>query len=152
MNPIMALFRPGPNEDNRIIFNWAHRLVGTSTFILAIFNIFLGLYLPGVDEALPSWVVYIMIGYAGFHLITEIILFTAVSKEKTKPEQDLPMSSAAALTNTDVDDFQCSNQAVLMEKFTKFNLKRWILLTYMIVTLSFVVTLVVVIMWPPKHC
>merc|ERR1712098_645807 len=98
-----------------------------------------------------SWVVYIMIGYACFHLITEIILFTDVFLEKTKPEQDLPMSSAAVLTNTQVDDSQCSNQAVLMEKATKFNLKRWILRTYIIVTSSLVLTLVVVVMWPPKQ-
>lgn len=32
--PIMALFRPGPNDKNRPIFNWAHWAVGMAAHIL----------------------------------------------------------------------------------------------------------------------
>lgn len=32
--PIMALFRPGPKDKNRPIFNWAHWAVGMGAHIL----------------------------------------------------------------------------------------------------------------------
>lgn len=32
--PIMALFRPGPKDKNRPIFNWAHWAVGMAAHIL----------------------------------------------------------------------------------------------------------------------
>lgn len=49
VQPIMALLRPDPDAERRYIFNWAHRCVGITTFILAIINIILGLRLPHLD-------------------------------------------------------------------------------------------------------
>ncbi|XP_065835091.1 ferric-chelate reductase 1-like isoform X2 [Oscarella lobularis] len=40
--PIMAIFRCGPRDSKRPIFNWAHFLVGSSALILGIVNVFLG--------------------------------------------------------------------------------------------------------------
>lgn len=31
----MAAFRPGKNDKNRFIFNWAHRIVGISAFVIS---------------------------------------------------------------------------------------------------------------------
>lgn len=35
IQPFMALFRPGPNDKSRPIFNWAHWLVGNVAHLLA---------------------------------------------------------------------------------------------------------------------
>ena len=37
----MALARPGPDSGTRWVFNWTHRLVGESAFVLAIAAIYL---------------------------------------------------------------------------------------------------------------
>ena len=37
----MAFLRPGPDSGNRWLFNWTHRLVGESAFILAMAAIYL---------------------------------------------------------------------------------------------------------------
>lgn len=35
IQPFMALFRPGPSDKNRPIFNWAHWLVGNVAHVMA---------------------------------------------------------------------------------------------------------------------
>ncbi|XP_020625342.1 putative ferric-chelate reductase 1 [Orbicella faveolata] len=60
VQPIMALMRPGPTAENRCIFNWAHRSVGVTAFILGIANIFLGLRLPHLDT---EFGVYFMVAF-----------------------------------------------------------------------------------------
>lgn len=35
IQPFMALFRPGPTDKNRPIFNWAHWFVGNAAHLLA---------------------------------------------------------------------------------------------------------------------
>jgi len=151
LNPIMAVFRPDVHSESRVIFNWAHRVVGTLSFVLAILNIFLGLYLPGVEEILPLWVIYIMIGYASYHILTEIILMVIVSQEKMRPELDNPTTSTAVLTEVSVDKEHCKDQEILTRNATEFSVKTWILRAYLVVTLSLVVCLLVVFVWPPAR-
>ncbi|XP_077861580.1 ferric-chelate reductase 1-like, partial [Saccoglossus kowalevskii] len=78
-NPIMALFRPHPTNDNRWIFNWAHFSVGTSAHILAMFNVYLGMELLN----LPSYSKGVFVGWICFHFVMEICLeiMNCVNKE-----------------------------------------------------------------------
>ncbi|CAG0901871.1 unnamed protein product [Cyprideis torosa] len=41
VQPVMAFFRPHPGTPRRVIFNWAHWIVGNSAQIFAVVNIFL---------------------------------------------------------------------------------------------------------------
>lgn len=72
MNPLMALFRPHPDDKNRIIFNWAHWFVGTTARILAVITIFIGVTLSGADA--PEYVVYILAAYTVYQLFIELVL------------------------------------------------------------------------------
>lgn len=60
VQPILALFRPAPDAERRYIFNWTHRIVGISAFILAVANIILGLKLPHLDA---EFAVYFVIAF-----------------------------------------------------------------------------------------
>ena len=41
LQPVMALFRPGPDSSRRPIFNWAHWGVGMTAYILSGKTVFL---------------------------------------------------------------------------------------------------------------
>ena len=41
VQPFMAFLRPGPDSGKRWLFNWTHRLVGESAFVLAVAAIYL---------------------------------------------------------------------------------------------------------------
>lgn len=71
-NPIMALFRPGPNDKNRPIFNWAHWAVGMAAHILGVITICFGVELQKVGA--PKYTVYVVIGYIVYHVLMEITL------------------------------------------------------------------------------
>lgn len=71
-NPIMALFRPGPNDKNRPIFNWAHWAVGMAAHILGVITICFGVELQKVGA--PTYTVYVVIGYIVYHVLMEITL------------------------------------------------------------------------------
>eukprot|EP00794_Sanderia_malayensis_P007693 gene7693-8530_t len=62
VQPIMAIFRPHPNEANRWLFNWGHRCVGVVALTLAVATIFLGLDLMHVTfSSVIAWVVLFFI-------------------------------------------------------------------------------------------
>ncbi|XP_065835050.1 ferric-chelate reductase 1-like isoform X1 [Oscarella lobularis] len=74
--PIMAAFRCAPDDENRVIFNWAHFLVGTTALILGIVNVYLGIYVAdaqfgGFLDRIP---VYIVIAWTVIAFIIEMIL------------------------------------------------------------------------------
>ena len=52
LQPVMALFRPGPGDSKRPIFNWAHWGVGITAYILS------GKYLLKVFGNLSCVIVY----------------------------------------------------------------------------------------------
>ncbi|XP_056019741.1 ferric-chelate reductase 1-like isoform X2 [Ostrea edulis] len=72
MNPLMALFRPHPEDKNRVIFNWAHWLVGTCARILAVITVFIGVTLS--KSGAPDYVIYILGAYAAYQLFIELVL------------------------------------------------------------------------------
>ncbi|XP_061192064.1 ferric-chelate reductase 1-like [Saccostrea echinata] len=72
MNPLMALFRPHPDDKYRFIFNWAHWFVGTSARVLAVITIFIGVTLSGAGA--PEYVLYILAAYTAYQLFIELVL------------------------------------------------------------------------------
>lgn len=74
INPIMAAFRCAPDHKNRGFFNVAHYFVGTSAHILAILNIFFGMYLSKSSSFTPDWVRAIMYAFIGVHIFVSIVL------------------------------------------------------------------------------
>ncbi|KAL9950258.1 hypothetical protein ACROYT_G042733 [Oculina patagonica] len=80
VQPIMALMRPGPADENRWIFNWAHRSVGFTAFVLAVANIFLGLRLPHLQAEFGE---YFMIAFC-VGLLTVVALEIYIMCEKRK--------------------------------------------------------------------
>ncbi|XP_046358001.2 putative ferric-chelate reductase 1 homolog isoform X2 [Haliotis rufescens] len=86
LNPIMALFRPHPNDANRPIFNWAHFGVGTAAHVLAVVTVFLGVNLG--KPAVPSYVTWILVGYVVWQVLIEFLLvcFKCQSESKDRSE------------------------------------------------------------------
>lgn len=72
INPLMALFRPHPDDKNRFVFNWAHWLVGTVARILAVITIFIGVTLA--KSGAPEYVVYILAAYVAYQLFIELVM------------------------------------------------------------------------------
>ncbi|KAL5022071.1 hypothetical protein ScPMuIL_001226 [Solemya velum] len=72
INPVMAIFRCTPDDDNRKYFNWCHWFVGTSGHILGVLTIFMGL---GMDDVgVPEYTLWIMIAYVAYQFLIELIL------------------------------------------------------------------------------
>ncbi|XP_041371111.1 ferric-chelate reductase 1-like [Gigantopelta aegis] len=72
INPIMSIFRPGPLDNKRPIFNWAHWGVGTSAYILGVICIFFGTQLNRVRA--PFYLTYILAGYVAWQVFTTLVL------------------------------------------------------------------------------
>ncbi|XP_032590447.1 putative ferric-chelate reductase 1 homolog isoform X3 [Drosophila grimshawi] len=71
LQPIGALFRPGPNDKMRPYFNWGHWLGGNLAHILAIVAIFFSVKLPKAE--LPEWMDWILVGFVVFHVLVHLI-------------------------------------------------------------------------------
>ncbi|EDW61852.1 putative ferric-chelate reductase 1 homolog isoform X2 [Drosophila virilis] len=71
LQPIGALFRPGPNDKKRPYFNWGHWLGGNLAHILAIVAIFFSVKLPKAE--LPEWMDWILVGFVVFHVLVHLI-------------------------------------------------------------------------------
>ncbi|KAL7737614.1 hypothetical protein ACLKA6_007724 [Drosophila palustris] len=71
LQPIGALFRPGPNDKMRPWFNWGHWLGGNLAHILAIVAIFFSVKLPKAE--LPEWMDWILVGFVVFHVLVHLI-------------------------------------------------------------------------------
>ncbi|XP_034476128.1 putative ferric-chelate reductase 1 homolog isoform X2 [Drosophila innubila] len=71
IQPIGALFRPGPNDKMRPYFNWGHWLGGNLAHILAIVAIFFSVKLPKAE--LPEWMDWILVGFVVFHVLVHLI-------------------------------------------------------------------------------
>uniref|UniRef100_H2YQI1 Cytochrome b561 domain-containing protein n=1 Tax=Ciona savignyi TaxID=51511 RepID=H2YQI1_CIOSA len=99
-NPIMAVFRPHPDEKNRVIFNWAHWFVGTAAHILGITAIFLGVDLTRLN--LPEWDTWVLVGFVVFHVVVEVILeilsafYGHIAAYKKKPKNSMNMDGEPA--------------------------------------------------------
>ncbi|KAJ7388047.1 DOMON domain-containing protein frrs1L [Desmophyllum pertusum] len=69
--PIMAAFRPHPGEPRRNIFNWAHRIVGTTALILGVVTIYFGLDIFDLGSGMDKSGLYAVISF----YIGEFIVF-----------------------------------------------------------------------------
>lgn len=87
INPVMAFFRPGPDSERRLVFNWSHRIVGFLAHITAAITIFFGFDL-GKSQA-PQETTYIMAAYVVCFVIIQIILeiLLCYNKHKSKVVQ-----------------------------------------------------------------
>ena len=72
IQPIMALFRPGPNGKYRPLFNWTHWFVGNSAQIVAFGAIFFAVELQKAE--LPPETTYLLIAYVIFHALVHLLL------------------------------------------------------------------------------
>ncbi|XP_073228164.1 putative ferric-chelate reductase 1 [Porites lutea] len=63
IQPIAAAFRPHPEDDNRYLFNWAHRAGGIFALILAVVTVFLGICIYKDELGLDNSPLYAMIVY-----------------------------------------------------------------------------------------
>lgn len=74
--PIIAVFRPHPGESRRWLFNWVHRSIGVTTYILAVATVFLGVMLPNL--AVQKVAPYLLIAYCVF-VVVEVVSFDIYS-------------------------------------------------------------------------
>ncbi|KAL1481281.1 hypothetical protein MTO96_015718 [Rhipicephalus appendiculatus] len=97
LQPIMALFRCHPHEDNRYIFNWAHWFNGNAGQIVAVATIFFAAGLEKAQLKGADWFVYILAAFVGFHVLVHIImqLHSALMSKKVA-SNDIKMQDRSA--------------------------------------------------------
>jgi len=61
VQPIMATLRPPPGTPNRLVFYWAHSLVGHGAHVLAVACMFLSVYMSSAKVG--DWLLYVLIAY-----------------------------------------------------------------------------------------
>ncbi|XP_026835893.1 putative ferric-chelate reductase 1 homolog isoform X1 [Drosophila erecta] len=71
IQPIGALFRPGPNDKKRPYFNWGHWLGGNLAHILGIVTIFFSVKLPKAE--LPEWMDWILVSFVVVQVLVHLI-------------------------------------------------------------------------------
>ncbi|KAG8555938.1 hypothetical protein GDO81_017868 [Engystomops pustulosus] len=69
--PLIAFFRPSPENNKRYIFNWFHGVNALVMKVLAVANLFLGLQF--LDYRL-GWMVKVMGGFVGWEALTIVCL------------------------------------------------------------------------------
>ncbi|XP_070532338.1 ferric-chelate reductase 1-like isoform X2 [Ptychodera flava] len=70
LNPIMAFFRPKLNSKDRFVFNWSHWAIGTSSHLLAVVNVFLGMD----TLSMPSYSLWIFAVWLLLHFAFQIFM------------------------------------------------------------------------------
>ncbi|KAH8337747.1 hypothetical protein KR067_001096 [Drosophila pandora] len=76
IQPIGALFRPGPNDKKRPYFNWGHWLGGNLAHILGIVTIFFSVKLPKAE--LPEWMDWILVSFVVVHVLVHLVFSIAL--------------------------------------------------------------------------
>ncbi|XP_069088359.1 putative ferric-chelate reductase 1 isoform X2 [Pleurodeles waltl] len=66
LQPIIALFRPGPKDSQRFIFNWFHALNAMVIKVLAGFNL--------IDRSSNLWLPKVLGGFVGWEALTIVLL------------------------------------------------------------------------------
>lgn len=74
IQPFMAALRPHPGAPRRSLFNWAHWFVGNAAHICGIIAIFYGFGLGIRSNLTPDWVIWIVVAYVVFHIVTHLFL------------------------------------------------------------------------------
>ncbi|XP_063409493.1 putative ferric-chelate reductase 1 homolog [Mytilus trossulus] len=144
LNPIMSLFRPGPTDRKRAIFNWAHWGVGMVAQILAIITIIFGVELQ--KSTAPRYTVWVVVGFVIYYVIMEITqkvvdkLFNSqIDKaEDATGEMTLTQRSSYIVSLPKLDDKE--------KKIIKVTLlKKSLLALHVVCSLSFTLALLILV-------
>ncbi|XP_060081001.1 putative ferric-chelate reductase 1 homolog [Ylistrum balloti] len=148
INPIMSIFRPGPKDEKRPIFNWAHWSVGMLAHILSIIAICFGMEMK--KSTAPSYSVWVVVGYVIYHVIMEI---TLKSFDLYLNRSDPGRIDALGMTNTGVSA-QNGNHFKAPPAYTERDtvkppkdstVKKILLIFHMAIATAFTVTLVLLV-------
>ncbi|KAL3841488.1 hypothetical protein ACJMK2_019626 [Sinanodonta woodiana] len=128
INPVMALFRPHPDEPRRKIFNIAHFGVGTVAFILAIINIFIG-----VDLDMSKTVENVLWAYVAWFIFIMIILeiHDLIQSRKGKKGESYELTSTA------------EKKPISGSTLNASNWKPWIIVVHVVIILGLTIALLV---------
>ena len=74
LQPIMAALRPHPRADRRPLFNWAHWVVGNSSYLLGLVAMFLAGGLAKANLMDNSWWTWILMTFVIVHFLVHIVL------------------------------------------------------------------------------
>ncbi|XP_074645675.1 putative ferric-chelate reductase 1 homolog [Tubulanus polymorphus] len=72
LNPIMAQFRPHPDDERRPIFNWSHRIVGFTAHVFSMAAMLTGIQMG--DFEIPNWTWMFVAVYIAVHFSAAIFL------------------------------------------------------------------------------
>ncbi|XP_069126551.1 putative ferric-chelate reductase 1 homolog [Argopecten irradians] len=150
VNPIMSIFRPGPKDEKRPIFNWAHWSVGMLAHILSVVAICFGMEMK--KSTAPSYSVWVVVGYVIYHVIMEIIL---KSFDLYLNRTDTGRIDALGMTNTGAsaqngNHFKVPPPPAYTERDTVKNpkdstVKKLLLAFHMAIATAFTITLVLLV-------
>ncbi|XP_063411610.1 putative ferric-chelate reductase 1 isoform X2 [Mytilus trossulus] len=132
IQPVMAVFRPHPGDNNRIIFNWAHWGVGIVSHFLGVLNILIGVLLDAMQ--MPIWVVYVVVAYAVYQFLIEFVLeiYDCVSRRKSASEA-YEMRERDSLSKQDT------------KQDSEYNVKKTILGIHITVICLFAIALIILV-------
>ncbi|XP_060600501.1 ferric-chelate reductase 1-like isoform X4 [Ruditapes philippinarum] len=111
-NPVMALFRPGPDSNKRPIFNWAHWGVGMTAYILSAICICFGFQLG--KSSTPDYAIYIMIVYVLYIIIFDVV-FEVMELLNKKEKKGPLMSIYQIVCSTSSTKYHVSRENVKVE-------------------------------------
>ncbi|ESO92331.1 hypothetical protein LOTGIDRAFT_162635 [Lottia gigantea] len=132
VNPIMALFRPHPNTDNRYIFNWAHWGVGTVAYILGVITVAIGTRMGKAN--LSENAVWIVVGFTVWQLLVVLCLelVQLIGNKQKTDSYELQGGQSEKIPDT-------------QSKPANGTLKQAILIIHIVVVLAFTIGLLVYI-------
>ncbi|XP_060600484.1 putative ferric-chelate reductase 1 homolog isoform X2 [Ruditapes philippinarum] len=142
-NPVMALFRPGPDSNKRPIFNWAHWGVGMTAYILSAICICFGFQLG--KSSTPDYAIYIMIVYVLYIIIFDVVFEVMEllnKKEKKVKVEGMEMSNRNGTENGTIPN----GNHVTKDKIRKSDkIKTMLLALHIAFTGAFALVLVLVV-------
>jgi len=134
IQPIMAFFRPHPQTEWRVWFNWAHFLVGNAAMTLAFASIILAASLKSIPVSVTGFLACIAV-YIAVYVIAHLVL-TGSSMYYCREEatEVHPMSEKGSM----------SEAAVPVDK-PGGRLRKYTLLLFTLVSIASTVALVVLV-------
>lgn len=142
IQPIAAIFRPGPNDKKRPIFNWLHWLGGNLAHIIAIATIFYAVKLTKAE--LPQWMDYILVAFVAFHVIVHLIFSVGgcmADRQMSQRVNSFPMGDMSGNRNG------MKLERKMDAPFASF--RKGLLSIYVIVLIFFVVALDIIVCLAP---
>ncbi|CAF0757395.1 unnamed protein product [Brachionus calyciflorus] len=126
VQPIMAFFRPDKGEQNRPIFNWAHRSVGIIAYISSTVAVFLGVLIFVENYhwvLLLSWIVWLLL----LIVVLEVINSRIVANDRVQHADSAGMN-------------------IEKNKMEKSNAKSYFLVMHLIVSAAWTISLILAIL------